>query len=1051
MQFPRIDILIIEDDKFAREAVIDNLNSLDNFAFNIKQAGNLADGLTVLRGYDFQAIVLDLNLPDSLGLDTLISIKSNAPNTPVVVLTGEVGSDIALRALEIGAEEFVEKRFLAGPLLARTIHFAIERKKAAAKIQFEKAQKELILDNLYERVLLVDKDLNLLWANRSSRRDAIEDLEKGIGRPCRDFWGRDDHFCNDCILFEVIKTGAPKTIEIESPSGRTFFISGTPVHDNNDNLMGAVEVSLETTQLKMAEKALRESNFRYEQLLNNAVDIIYNVDKEGYFTFVNKAVEKILGYTPEELIGTHSRDYQGGDQYRQSLRNNRDQFSSGKTKTYAEFPVMSKNGNVVWLGQNLWQVQDEDGTIAYQAIARDITDLKNTRNALEAAYMHMEDRIRQRTAQLEEAKKQWERTFDAVPDRLAIIDKGHRLIRLNKAMADAMGGKFTDFIGKRCIDLPVCSNKDTDNCPHALLMRDQQPHTIETFDPQKDETLSITAAPLFDNDGALIGCVHVSRDISGTKRAEKALQEQLNFQQKLMDTIPNPIFFKDENGVYMGCNSAFENLIGLPRHQIIGKSVFDLWDSDQAETYHEQDIWLYQNPGTQLFETQLLNANGDIRDVIFNKAAYFDASGNVAGLVGIIADITERRDAERELAFSEERYRTLVESLSEGLIIVDPKLNIVFANKRFVEMVAADEKEITKMNMTEFLDEENKKIVAEQYERRRQGASDTYEAALSALDGAVINALISPKPIFDSKNQFKGSYALVTDITERKKLESQLVQAQKLESIGQLAAGIAHEINTPTQYVLSNTRFLEGAFNELSQLMNSYAKLAEAAEKSPDLAEAAGQVKELAEELDLEFLTEEIPKAIEADVEGLERIAKIVGSMKAFAHPGAEELSPTDLNKAIENTVTVARNEWKYVADVEFDLDPAMPLVPCLAAELNQVFLNIIVNAAQAIGEVVREGAESKGKINITTSYDADAARISIKDDGPGIPEEIQNRVFDPFFTTKELGKGTGQGLAIAYRVVAEQHKGNIQIISKPGEGTEFLIQIPFVRRGGHE
>ena len=978
-------------------------------------------------------------------------IKSAAPNTPVVVLTGEVGSDIAMKALEMGAEEFVEKRYVAGPLLARTIHFAIERNKAAEKIQFEKTQKERILDSLYERVLLVDKELNLLWANRSSRRDAVLDLEQGLGRPCRDFWGRDEHFCNACILADVIKTGAPKTIEVESPSGRTFFISGTPVLDNNDTLMGAVEVSLETTQLKKAEKALRESNIRYEQLINNAVDIIYDVDKEGCFTFVNQASQKILGYAPEELIGTHSRDYKGGDQYREALRANRDHFATGEKKIYSEFPVRAKNGDQVWLGQNLWKVEDADGTIGYQAIARDITDLKKTRDALEGAYLHMEDRIRQRTAQLEEAKKQWERTFDAVPDRLAILGKDYRLLRINKAMADALGGQSTDHIGKRCIDLPVCNNKDIKTCPHALMMIDQQAHTIEMLDPQKNLTLSITAAPLFDNTGELIGCVHVSRDISATKNAEKALQEQLNFQQKLMDTIPNPVFFKDENGVYMGCNSAFENLMGLPRHKVIGKTVFDLWARDQAERFHEQDLMLFKDAGTQLFETQLLTANGDIREVIFNKAAYFDASGKVAGLVGIIADITERRDAERELASSEERYRTLVESLSEGLIIVDPKLNIVFANKRFVEMVAADEKEITKMNMTEFLDEENKKIVAEQYERRRQGASDTYEAALSALDGAVISALISPKPIFDSKNQFKGSYALITDITERKKLESQLVQAQKLESIGQLAAGIAHEINTPTQYVLSNTRFLEGAFNELSQLMDSYARLAEEAEKCPDLSEAARQVKELAEELDLDFLSEEIPKAIEADVEGLERIAKIVGSMKAFAHPGAEELSPTDLNKAIENTVTVARNEWKYVADVELDLDQAMPPVPCLAAELNQVFLNIIVNAAQAIGEVARDGSAEKGRITITTSFSPDAARISIKDNGPGIPEDIQNRIFDPFFTTKEPGKGTGQGLAIAYRVVAEQHKGRIRLISKPGEGTEFLIQIPFVRPGGHE
>jgi len=274
--------------------------------------------------------------------------------------------------------------------------------------------------------------------------------------------------------------------------------------------------------------------------------------------------------------------------------------------------------------------------------------------------------------------------------------------------------------------------------------------------------------------------------------------------------------------------------------------------------------------------------------------------------------------------------------------------------------------------------------------------------------------------------------------------QAHLLEGQKLESIGQLAAGIAHEINTPAQYVSDNLEFLANSFGELGELLKKYRLLQAAAESGDISPERVSEVSEAAEAADVEFLEEEIPRALSQSREGIGRVTHIVGAMKEFSHPGTLEKQPIDLNRAIDSTVTVARNEWKYVAELELDLDAALPAVPCLAGEFNQVVLNIVVNAAQALTGAQPEGSDELGTIRIRTAREGDEwAVIEISDTGPGMPEGIRSKIFDPFFTTKEVGKGTGQGLAIARSVVVDKHGGTIEAISQGGEGTTFRIRLP--------
>ncbi len=302
---------------------------------------------------------------------------------------------------------------------------------------------------------------------------------------------------------------------------------------------------------------------------------------------------------------------------------------------------------------------------------------------------------------------------------------------------------------------------------------------------------------------------------------------------------------------------------------------------------------------------------------------------------------------------------------------------------------------------------------------------------------------ITLNPIIGDNDEQLGLLILGRDITERVFLENQLAQAQKLESIGLLAAGIAHEINTPTQYVSDNTRFLQEGFHDIIKTLQKYDQLLAAVKKgnvNPDLVTEVGITIEKA---DIEYLKNEIPQAIEQSLEGVERITKIVRAMKEFSHPAEEEKTAIDINKAIESTITIARNEWKYVADMETDFDELMPLVLCLPGELNQVILNIIVNAAHAISNVVEKKPGEKGKITVATKKDGDWAEIRISDTGSGIPDEIREKVFDPFFTTKGIDKGTGQGLTISHNIVVEKHSGTIAFETEMGKGTTFVIRLP--------
>ena len=409
---------------------------------------------------------------------------------------------------------------------------------------------------------------------------------------------------------------------------------------------------------------------------------------------------------------------------------------------------------------------------------------------------------------------------------------------------------------------------------------------------------------------------------------------------------------------------------------------------------------------------------------------------NAGMLSRVVSYSVERNMFHRDLLSATRRYQDLFNNVPVALFTANHDGVLKTANAACVKLLACSGIPLGKVNFLDLLFEPGRRAHFLDV-MSRQRMVESWETDIQDCRGNKLHVIVNTAPLYDSAQTLVGWEGCLTDISmlkqtleERDRLEDNLRQAQKLEAIGQLAAGIAHEINTPTQYVGDNLRFLKESFGELNSLLAQLVKAGGA---------PAGK---LLADADFDYLKEEIPRALNQSLEGVDRVAKIVRAMKEFSHP-AREKTATDLNRAIQSTITVASNEWKYVAEVEMDLDANLPAVHCSPAEFNQVVLNIVVNAAHAIGDVVGDGAKGKGKIRVKTRPEGEWAVVEISDTGAGMPPHVQQRIFEPFFTTKEVGKGTGQGLAIAHNVIVDKHGGTIKVASSPGKGTSFTIRLP--------
>jgi len=391
---------------------------------------------------------------------------------------------------------------------------------------------------------------------------------------------------------------------------------------------------------------------------------------------------------------------------------------------------------------------------------------------------------------------------------------------------------------------------------------------------------------------------------------------------------------------------------------------------------------------------------------------------------------SQRQDLATALAHERTLLRTMIDLIPAFIYAKDAGSRFIAMNTalaRNMGTAAADA--IGKTDFDFFKPELAKKFYSDEQALIKSGTAiiDLEEPGFDAQTGMARTVRTSKVPLRDENGEVIGIIGVGFDITERKVAEQRLAASEHLESIGRLAAGVAHEINTPIQYLNDSVYFIRDAMQDL---LAHNAKLAAMLPEPPEPDE------------DIEDLRKDLPPALDRVVEGLARIAEIVRSMKEFSHVDQREMARVDLNRAINSTLIIARTEYKYIAELETEFAD-LPLVTCHGGQINQVVLNLVVNAAHAIADRNKAlGTTEKGRITVKTRIEDGFAVISIGDTGGGIPEAIRKRIFEPFFTTKEVGRGTGQGLSIAHNVI-NAHGGKLDFVTEMGKGTTFSVCLP--------
>lgn len=508
---------------------------------------------------------------------------------------------------------------------------------------------------------------------------------------------------------------------------------------------------------------------------------------------------------------------------------------------------------------------------------------------------------------------------------------------------------------------------------------------------QLNERVAAYAAGQYDRCGPrtsvseFLPLVDVMDSMAGTISAQvdELKRAELNYRG-IFENAAEGIFQTTPEGRFISANPSLARILGYASPQELIQAFSDISrrlyvDPEQRKAYV---LMLETDGGVRGFETQLFRKDGSSIWVSANSRGVRDSEGRLAMIEGFLEDITERKRQQADLSAAHESLRSAHADL-----------------------------ELRVQERTHELDEINSRLLREVGDRK-----------------------CAEREVAQRNRELEAAN------TELRNAQIRLLQAQKLESIGQLASGIAHEINTPIQFIGDNTRFFGESVETLSNALSRYDAILEAAAKGdlPSLQE----ITDLRKETDLDYLLSELPQGVKDTQDGLRRVSSIVSALKEFSHPDSREKVHTDLNAALQNTAVVCRSEWKYVAELSMDLDSRLPLVPCLPGDMNQVFMNLIVNAAHAIQERIGS-SEEKGLIRVSTRLEGDLVCIRIADTGVGIKSGDLHRIFDPFFTTKEIGRGTGQGLAISRNIVVDKHGGRIEVESEVGQGSTFTLHLP--------
>jgi PAS domain S-box-containing protein len=970
--------------------------------------------------------------------------------TPIFDSAGAIANFIAIK-MDVTAQRAAETELAREQELVRTL-----------------------MNNVPDAIYFKDSGCRFVRVNRAlAARLGLQDPSQAIGRSENDFLSEDQASAASGDDRQILATGVPLISKEERetwPDGSITWAASTkmPLRGLAGDIIGTFGISRDITNRKRIEDALRESEqrHRFQGSLLNAIydaspDGILVVDPNGTILAHNRRFLEIWRLEPHDHTGLEDRlvlapatlNVRNPENFQRRIA---ELYANPAAEDHCEIEL--QDGRI--LDRISLALGGADGEYLGRVwFFRDITERKRA----------------------EEAKTFLASVVQSSEDAIFGTQRG-TIVSWNRG-AEAMFGYSEEEVRGRHVSM-LARPGDEAAVARVLdrLRHGEGVSNLEMLGLRKNGSqfdVSLTVSPIKNAEGIVVSEATSARDITARKLAEQVRAEETRLAilraevgsaltrrgplrsglQECAEALVRStgvafariwILHPDGDALVLEASAGiYTHLDGKHARVPVGSfkigriaqtKLPHLSNSVQTDPEVSDHEWAAQNSLVSFVGHPLLVEN----DVVGVAAAFgYRPLGEptllaFAAIANQIAQFIHAKRAETALQRSEERARLLFTAVPHPAYVVDLEtLSFLEVNDRAVERYGYSRDEFLRMKITE-IRPSGEVARLQEYLRALPDGESAGQWQHQAKDGTVIDVEISFH-VFEYAGR-RAALTVAQDVTERKKLELELRHAQKLESVGRLASGIAHEINTPIQFVGDNMRFLRDSFAGLDRLLAKFQELAQAAAGVvPD--RLLGEVSEAAAAADLEYILTEIPKALDQSLEGTSRVATIVKAMKDFAHPQQNNKMAANLNQALASTLVVARNELKYVADVETNFGD-LPPVHCHLGDLNQVFLNLLINAAHAIAATV-DGNGHRGKITVRTSHDGDWVRISIGDTGCGISEDIRTKVFDPFFTTKPVGKGTGQGLALCRSIIVEKHGGTLAFESEVGVGTTFFIGLP--------
>ncbi|MHC5538877.1 PAS domain-containing sensor histidine kinase [Singulisphaera rosea] len=780
---------------------------------------------------------------------------------------------------------------------------------------------------------------------------------------------------------------------------------------------------------------------RLGRLLERTAQPISAVDLDGRITYANRAFEELLGYSQAELLELTIRDITPPRWLSTSAENLSAIEASGRSARY-EKEYLRKDGRVVPVEVAVDpDVDDQGNSVGFYAFITDVSERKR----VECALRESEDRFR--------------RIFDDAPVGYYKLDAEGRILNINRPACELLGRSREELVGKSLLEL--LGEPSRAGGSRRFLETYHGLESVGTFERAitagdgRYAVVSCKERLCRDEQGELCAVLGSLQDVTEQKRTEAALVASERRARALFEGMHDPLIVHSPEGRILDINPAACRLLGYSREELLGMSTGDIDAPEFASGYRDR-LEVQLRFGHLAFEGAHRTKLGRIVPVDINSATIvFD---DEKAILSVIRDITERKALEetkrrlaeeqersaqevasknRALTASEARYRLLTEGCLDAVIVADRQGRITLFNPAAETTFGYTSEEIVGRPISVLMPKEfgenvlddvfgrrQSAIVGRTVEllgRRKSGEDFPLELSLSATELA-------------GELQFIGS---IRDQTERQRMRAMLAQSEKLASIGLLSAGVAHEINNPLAYVANNLVVLEREMTGITNIVAAYEAGKDAlATSAPDVLQ---RVEVLAEELDWEYVRENIPKILGRTREGVQRVANIVQNLRGLARTSPPKMEPVAIHDLVESAVEMMRGRLRR-HNIELEIDHGeTPRLVCVASQISQVLLNLLINACQAIEA---QGKDDGGSIRFHSTREGEMAILSVTDNGCGIPAEELPHLFDPFYTTKPVGEGTGLGLSISHGIITG-HGGRIEVESRPGLGTSFRIYLP--------